>query len=50
MPIVVEVKSQADYETWLAEQKTGVAVAQVDVLKEFDSAELNSKGKRHLQC
>ena len=45
MPIVVEVKSQADYETWLAEQKTGVAVAQVDVLKEFDSAELNSKGK-----
>lgn len=45
MPIVVEVKSQADYETWLAEQKTGVAVAQVDVLKELDSAELNSKGK-----
>ncbi|HAI96543.1 MAG: cytochrome c oxidase subunit II [Cycloclasticus sp.] len=45
MPIVVEVKSQADYETWLAEQKTGAAVAQVEVIKELDSAELNSKGK-----
>ena len=45
MPIVVEVKSQADYETWLAEQKTSAAVAQVEVIKELDSAELNSKGK-----
>ncbi|MGB1701686.1 MAG: cytochrome c oxidase subunit II [Cycloclasticus sp.] len=45
MPIVVEVKSQDDYETWLAEQKTGAAVAQVEVIKELDSAELNSKGK-----
>ncbi len=46
MPIVVEVKEQADYDKWLAEQKTKSAAANQDTNKVFALAELKTIGEK----
>jgi cytochrome c oxidase subunit 2 len=46
MPIVVEVKEQADYDKWLAEQKTKAAAASKDAGKVYELAELKSMGEK----
>ena len=46
MPIVVEVKSKADYATWLAEQKKQVAAAADDPSKVWTEADLAAKGQQ----
>lgn len=46
MPIVVEVKSEADYATWLAEQKVGSAAEKTAVIEEIDPLELKNIGKK----
>ncbi|MEO8752458.1 MAG: cytochrome c oxidase subunit II, partial [Casimicrobiaceae bacterium] len=45
MPIVVEVKSKADYATWLDEQKKLVLAAAEDPSKVWTEAELAAKGE-----
>lgn len=46
MPIVVIVKSVADYETWLAEQKGAAASAKLAAIEDLDPRELKQKGKK----
>jgi len=46
MPIVVEVKEQADYDKWLAEQKTKAAASSQDAGKVFELAELKALGEK----
>ena len=46
MPIVVEVKEQADYDKWVAEQKTKSAAASQDTNKAYELAELKSIGEK----
>ena len=46
MPIVVEVKEQADYDKWVAEQKTKSAAASQDTNKVYELAELKSIGEK----
>jgi len=46
MPIVVEVKEQADYDKWVAEQKTKTAAASQDAGKVYELAELKSMGEK----
>ena len=46
MPIVVEVKSKADYATWLDEQKKQVAAAAEDPSKVWTEADLAAKGQQ----
>jgi len=46
MPIVVEVKEQADYDKWLAEQKSKAAAASQDAGKVYELAELKSMGEK----
>lgn len=46
MPIVVEVKEQADYDKWVAEQKTKAAAASQDANKVFAVAELKAMGEK----
>ena len=46
MPIVVEAKSEADYATWVAEQKTKLAAAPVDPNKVFTMEELRAQGEK----
>ena len=46
MPIVVEVKEQADYDKWVAEQKTKAATASQDTGKVYELAELKSIGEK----
>ena len=46
MPIVVEVKEQADYDQWVAEQKTKAAAASQDAGKVYELAELKSMGEK----
>ena len=45
MPIVVEVKEQADYDIWVGEQKAKSAAAQ-DSGKTYELAELNTMGEK----
>jgi cytochrome c oxidase subunit 2 len=46
MPIVVEVKEQADYDKWLAEQKSKAEAASKDAGKVFSLAELKTNGEK----
>ena len=46
MPIVVEAMEQADYDKWVAEQKTKVAAASQDAGKVYELAELKSIGEK----
>jgi cytochrome c oxidase subunit II len=46
MPIVVEVKEQADYDKWVAEQKSKAAAASQDSGKVYSLAELKSNGEK----
>lgn len=46
MPIVVEVKEQADYDKWVAEQKSKAAAASQDAGKVFQVAELTAMGEK----
>lgn len=46
MPIVVEVKEQADYDKWVAEQKSKAAAASQDAGKVYSLAELKSNGEK----
>jgi len=46
MPIVVEVKEQADYDKWVAEQKTKSAAATQDTSKVYELAELKTIGEK----
>ena len=46
MPIVVEVKSEADYQVWLAGRKVKLAAAAADVGKTFTPEELKSRGEK----
>jgi cytochrome c oxidase subunit II len=46
MPIVVEVKEQADYDKWLAEQKSKADAASKDAGKVFSLAELKTSGEK----
>ena len=46
MPVVVEVKSKADYAVWLAAQKQKVAAAADDPGKVWSEAELAAKGEK----
>lgn len=46
MPIVVVVKEQADYDLWIAEQKSKAAAASQDAGKVFELAELKSMGEK----
>jgi cytochrome c oxidase subunit 2 len=46
MPIVVEVKEQADYDKWVAEQKSKAADAVKNGTKVFDLAELKTMGEK----
>ncbi|MEW4983364.1 MAG: cytochrome c oxidase subunit II [Cycloclasticus sp.] len=46
MPIVVEVKSEADYAIWLAEQKAGSAAEKLAAIEELAPIELKRKGKK----
>jgi cytochrome c oxidase subunit II len=46
MPIVVEVKEQADYDNWLAEQKAKAAAAAKDSGKVYSLAELKTNGEK----
>jgi len=45
MPIVVEVKSQADYDKWVADQKAAKAAAVADPNKTYSLDELKSAGE-----
>ena len=46
MPIVVEVKEQADYDKWVADQKSKVAAASQDAGKVYELAELKTMGEK----
>lgn len=46
MPIVVEVKSEADYQAWLADRKAKLALAAADVGKVFTLDELKARGEQ----
>ncbi len=46
MPIVVEVKSEADYAAWLAAQKGAAATAKLAAIEDLDPRELKQKGKK----
>ena len=46
MPIVVEVKSQEDYDIWLAEQKAKVAAVTLDPNKTYSLDELKTQGAK----
>jgi len=46
MPIVVEVKTEADYAIWLAEQKSAAAAAKLAAIEDLDPRELKRKGKK----
>lgn len=46
MPIVVEVKGEADYQTWLAGRKVLAAAAQADAGKTFSAEELKARGEK----
>lgn len=46
MPIVVEVKSQADYDAWAAEQKKLMAAQADDPNKEWTQPELIARGEK----
>jgi cytochrome c oxidase subunit 2 len=46
MPIVVEVKSEADYQAWLAARQAVAKAAQADVGKTFSGDELMAKGEK----
>jgi cytochrome c oxidase subunit 2 len=46
MPIVVEVKEQADYDKWLADQKAKVAAASQDAGKVYTLPELVAMGEK----
>ena len=50
MPIVVEVMSEADYATWLAEQKGAAASAKLAAIEDLDPRELKQKGKKVYQA
>lgn len=45
MPIVVEVKSEADYVAWLAAQKGAKAIAKLEPIEDLHPKELKMKGK-----
>jgi cytochrome c oxidase subunit 2 len=45
MPIVVEVKSEADYNKWVEEQKAHAQKAVADAAKTYSMAELMAKGE-----
>lgn len=45
MPIVVEAKEQAEYDSWLAEQRQTAAVAAADSDREFNRDELMTRGE-----
>ncbi|PHS72440.1 MAG: cytochrome c oxidase subunit II [Cycloclasticus sp.] len=46
MPIVVVVKSVADYEAWLAAQKGAAVAAKLAAIEDLDPRELKQKGKK----
>jgi cytochrome c oxidase subunit II len=46
MPIVVEVKEQADYDKWLADKKAAAAAAAQGANKVYDMAELKAMGEK----
>lgn len=46
MPIVVEVKSEADYQAWLAGRKEKMASAAADSGKSFTPEELKARGEK----
>jgi cytochrome c oxidase subunit 2 len=46
MPIVVEVKSEADYAAWLAAQKGAAAAEKLAAIEDLDPRELKMKGKK----
>lgn len=46
MPIVVEVKSEADYQAWLAGKQAGASAALTDAGKTFGADELVAKGEK----
>ena len=46
MPIVVEVKSEADYQAWLAGKQVGAKAAQADAGKTFTTDELKTRGEK----
>jgi cytochrome c oxidase subunit 2 len=46
MPIVVEVKTKADYATWVAAQKAKVDAAADDPAKVWDTKDLLARGKK----
>lgn len=46
MPIVVEVKTEADYAIWLADQKNAAAAAKLAAIEDLDPRELKRKGKK----
>jgi cytochrome c oxidase subunit 2 len=46
MPIVVEVKTKADYATWVAAQKAKVAAAADDPAKVWDAKDLLARGEK----
>ncbi len=46
MPIVVEVKSQADYATWVAEKQAELLALADDPNKTWEAAELTARGEK----
>ena len=46
MPIVVEVKSEADYAAWLNDRKQKLAAGSADLGKTFSKAELMARGEK----
>jgi len=46
MPIVVEVKTAADYAKWVEDRKKAMAAAQDDPTKEWQLAELQARGEK----
>jgi cytochrome c oxidase subunit 2 len=46
MPIVVEVKSEADYSKWVEDKKKAMAAAMDDPNKEWQLAELQARGEK----
>ncbi len=46
MPIVVEAKSEADYKTWITEQKAAMKAAEAASGKEWNKADLMAQGQK----
>jgi cytochrome c oxidase subunit II len=46
MPIVVDVKSEADYSAWVADQKKAMLAKQDDPSKEWTVADLQARGEK----